>query len=136
MVTETRINFLMKKLGITREEALELEGYDSDVNKNKKTQYDLTEEQKQNVAEMNRKRDHRKTGTRTVERKPNETKEGLIQALADFLTNECEFPINNDVFTCDAVTITNKNRMIHFICHGKEYDLQLIEKRPPKNTDF
>ena len=132
MVDETRIAFLMKKLGITREEALDLEGYDRDVNKNRKTEYDLTEEQKQNVAEMNRKREHRKSGPRTVERKPNETKEGLIKALDEFLTNDCRILIEPLTISCESVEITNKNRMIHFICNGKEYDLQLIEKRPPK----
>ena len=33
MVDEKRIALLMKNLNITREEALELEGYDDDVNK-------------------------------------------------------------------------------------------------------
>ena len=39
-IDEERIAFLMKKLGITREEAIELEGYDEDVKKNRKTQTD------------------------------------------------------------------------------------------------
>ena len=113
-VDEARIAFLMKKLGITREEAIDLEGYDEDVNKNRKTQYDLTEEQRKVVMEMNRKRDHKKSGPRKVERKPNELKEALVVALADFLENECEFTLNEEITYCDAVEITNKNRMIHF----------------------
>ena len=133
VIDEKRIEFLMKKLHISREEALELEGYDEDVNKNRATQYDLTPEQRKNVMEMNRKREHKKTGPRKTERKPNELKEALVSALADFLENECEFTINNDVNYCDSVEITNKNRMIHFISMGKEFDLQLIEKRAPKN---
>lgn len=132
VVDEARIAFLMKKLGITREEALDLEGYDEDVNKNRKTPYDLTEEQRKNVMEMNRKRDHKKSGPRKVERKPNELKEALVVALADFLENECEFTLNEEITYCDAVEITNKNRMIHFKVGEKEFDLQLIEKRPPK----
>lgn len=131
-VDEARIAFLMKKLGITREEALDLEGYDEDVNKNRKTQYDLTDEQRKNVMEMNRKREHRKSGPRKVERKPNELKEALVVALADFLENECEFTLVDVLTYCDAVEITNKNRMIHFKVGEKEFDLQLIEKRPPK----
>lgn len=131
-VDEARIAFLMKKLGITREEALDLEGYDEDVNKNRKTPYDLTEEQRKAVMEMNRKRDHKKSGPRKVERKPNELKEALVVALADFLENECEFTLNEEITYCDAVKITNKNRMIHFKVGEKEFDLQLIEKRPPK----
>lgn len=132
MVDEKRIAFLMKTLGISREEALDLESYDEDVNKNRKTQYDLTAEQQKNVAEMNRKRDHKKSGPRKVERKPNELKEALVIALADFLENECEFTLNEELIYCDAVEITNKNRMIHFKVGEKEFDLQLIEKRPPK----
>lgn len=131
-VDEARIAFLMKKLGISREEALDLEGYDEDVNKNRKTQYDLTEEQRKNVMEMNRKREHRKSGPRKVERKPNEVKEALVVALADFLENECEFMLADTLTYCDAVEITNKNRMIHFKVGEKEFDLQLIEKRAPK----
>lgn len=131
-VDEARIAFLMKKLGITREEAIDLEGYDEDVNKNRKTQYDLTEEQRKVVMEMNRKRDHKKSGPRKVERKPNELKEALVVTLADFLENECEFTLNEEITYCDAVEITNKNRMIHFKVGEKEFDLQLIEKRPPK----
>ena len=131
-VDEARIAFLMKKLGISREEALDLEGYDEDVNKNRKTQYDLTEEQRKNVMEMNRKREHRKSGPRKVERKPNEVKEALVVALADFLENECEFVLADMLTYCDAVEITNKNRMIHFKVGEKEFDLQLIEKRAPK----
>lgn len=131
-VDEARIAFLMKKLGISREEALDLEGYDDDVNKNRKTQYDLTDEQRKNVMEMNRKREHRKSGPRKVERKPNELKEALVTALADFLENECEFILADKTTYCDVVEITNKNRMIHFTVGDKEFDLQLIEKRPPK----
>ena len=40
-IDEKRIAMLMKTLDITREEALELEGYDADVTADKKTQYDL-----------------------------------------------------------------------------------------------
>lgn len=132
MIDEARIAFLMKKLGITREEALDLESYDEDVKKNRKTQYDLTPEQIKNVQDMNRRVDHRKSGPRKVERKPNELKEALVACLADFLENECEFMLKEELIYCDAVEITNKNRMIHFKVNEKEFDLQLIEKRPPK----
>lgn len=133
MIDEERIEFLMKKLDITREEALDIEGYDDDVDHNRKTEHDLTPEQVRVVQEMNRKVQHKKYGTVHRERKPNEIKEGIVQSLADFLENECEFTLNDSIIYCGEVEITNKNRMIHFSCNGKEYDLQLIEKRPPKN---
>lgn len=132
MIDEARIAFLMKKLGISREEALDLENYDEDVKKNRKTQYDLTPEQIKNVQDMNRRIDHKKSGPRKVERKPNELKEAIVACLADFLENECEFILKDVLTYCGDVEITNKNRMIHFVAGGKEFDLQLIEKRPPK----
>ena len=132
MIDEARIAFLMKQLGISREEAIDLENYDEDVNKNRKTEHDLTPEQIKNVQEMNRKIQHRKYGSVHRERKPNEVKEALVIALADFLENECEFTLKDVLTYCDAVEITNKNRMIHFKVNDKEFDLQLIEKRPPK----
>ena len=131
-IDEERIAFLMKKLGITREEAIELEGYDEDVKKNRKTQYDLTPEQIKNVQDMTRHCDHKKSGPRTIERKPNELKEAIVACLADFLENECEFTLKDELTYCGNVEITNKNRMIHFAAGGKEFDLQLIEKRTPK----
>lgn len=131
-IDEERIAFLMKKLSITREEAIELEGYDEDVKKNRKTQYDLTPEQIKNVQDMTRHCDHKKSGPRTIERKPNELKEAIVACLADFLENECEFILKDVLTYCGDVEITNKNRMIHFSAGGKEFDLQLIEKRTPK----
>ena len=132
MIDEARIAFLMKKLGISREEALDLENYDEDVKKNRKTQYDLTPEQIKNVQDMNRRIDHKKSGPRKVERKPNELKEAIVEELADFLANVCELEVNNAVSFCSSVEITNKNRMIHFKVGEKEFDLQLIEKRASK----
>ena len=132
MINEERIAFLMKKLDISREEALELEGYDDDVNHDRKTQYDLTPEQVANVQEMNRKHEHKKYGHKRKERKPNEQKIAIMAVLRDFLANECEIPFNDELLYCDEVVLTNVTRMLHFKCGKKEYDLQLIEKREAK----
>lgn len=132
MVDEERITFLMKQLDITREEAIELEQYDDDVNRNKKTEHDLTPDKVRVVQEMTRKVQHKKYGSVKRERKPNEIKEALVAEITNFLKNECEFIINDTFTSCDSVEITNKNRMIHFKVNDKEFDLQLIEKRPPK----
>lgn len=132
MVDEERIAFLMKQLDITREEAIELEQYDDDVNRNKKTEHDLTPDKVRVVQEMTRKVQHKKYGSVKRERKPNEIKEALVAEITNFLKNECEFIINDNFTSCDSVEITNKNRMIHFKVNDKEFDLQLIEKRPPK----
>lgn len=128
MIDEERIEFLMKKLDITREEALDLEGYDDDVEHNRKTEHDLTPEQIKVVQEMNRKVQHKKYGTVHRERKPNETKEAIVAELAEFLAEDAQGQAYEDVI------VTNKNRMIHFRIGEKEFDLQLIEKRQSKQN--
>jgi len=127
-IDEKRIAFLMKQLDITREEALELEGYDDDVNHNRKTKHDLTPEQEKVVQEMNRKKDHRKYGHVHRERKPNELKIAIMAELADFLREDAQGQVYEDV------ELTNVSRMLHFRVGEKEFDLQLIEKRGPNQN--
>ena len=127
-IDEKRIAFLMKQLDITREEALELEGYDDDVNHNRKTKHDLTPEQEKVVQEMNRKKDHRKYGHVHRERKPNELKIAIMAELADFLREDAQGQVYEDV------ELTNISRMLHFRVGEKEFDLQLIEKRGPNQN--
>lgn len=126
MVDEKRIAFLMKKLDITREEALELEGYDDDVNKGKKTEYDLSKEQEKVVHDLMRKKEHAKMGTVKRERKPNETKEAIIAELFKFLAEDAQ----NQAY--ENVNVANKSRTITFSIGEKQFELNLIEKRPPK----
>ena len=132
-LTEQNILDYMKRNKCDRDEAIDLIKYDNAIEDGEDTEYDLTPEQKETVKAMMRKTDHKKSGKRTVERKPNELKEALVVSLADFLENVCEFELNGELTYCGGVEITNKNRMIHFISNGKEFDLQLIEKRPKKS---
>jgi len=132
IMNEKTILDYMKRNKCSREEAIDLIKYDCDVEDGVDTEYDLTEEQKKVVQDMNRKIDHKKHGTVKRERKPNELKEALVAALADYLENACEFELNGETSYCGDVEITNKNRMIHFTSGDKEFDLQLIEKRAKK----
>ena len=126
-VDEKRIEFLMKKLGCSREEALDLEGYDADVSKGKATAHDLTPEQQANVKKMMRQVDHAKPQNPVKrERKPNELKEAIIAELAEFLKEDAQGQVYEDV------EITNISRMIAFQVGEKRFELTLIEKRPPK----
>ena len=127
-IDEKRITFLMKKLGISREEALDLEGYDEKVNHNEKTEHDLTPEQVAVVQEMTRKVDHKKYGHVHRERKPNELKIAIMAELADFLREDAQGQVYEDV------ELTNVSRMLHFRVGEKEFDLQLIEKRGPNQN--
>lgn len=128
MVDEKRIAMLMKKLDITREEALELEGYDADVNKGKKTQYDLTPEQEKVAKKMTHVTEYAKSASVRRERKPNELKEAIVAELANYLAEEAQGQVYEDV------TVTNKSRMIAFSVNGKRFELALVEKREPKDN--
>lgn len=126
MAGDQRVMELMEKLGISREEAEDLVRYDDDVEDGKKTKYDLTPEQQANVTAMNRKVEHQKGKGNRSQRKPNEVKESIIKELAEFLREDAQGQLYEEVI------ITNANRMITFIVNGKSYDLTLIEKRAPK----
>lgn len=123
---EKQVAELMQKLKISEEEAIEIIKYDEDVEDGKKTEYDLTPEQEANVKSMARKVGHKKTAGQPRNRKPNETKEAIIQELAEFLKEDAQGQLYEDV------AITNPNRMIAFVVNGKSYELTLIEKRAPK----
>ena len=133
VLNEKTIADYMKRNKCSRDEAIDLIKYDIAVEDGEETEYDLTEEQKKVVQDMNRKIDHKKPTNVKRERKPNELKEALVAALADYLENVCELDMaDSGLIYCENVEITNKNRMIHFSCKDKEFDLQLIEKRAKK----
>ena len=123
-IDEKRIAMLMKTLDITREEALELEGYDADVTADKKTQYDLSPEQQKVASEMARA--DVEVGKRKSTRKPNELKEAIVREIAEFLSEDALGQMY------EAVQIANANRTITFAVGDKQFELNLIEKRKPK----
>lgn len=123
-IDEKRIAYLMKTLDISREEALELEGYDADVTAGKKTEYDLSAEQQKVVSEMTRA--DSEVGKRKNNRKPNELKEGIVREIAEFLAEDALGQVY------ESVEIANPNRTIVFKVGDKRFELNLIEKRAPK----
>lgn len=126
---EQHIQNLMKTLGITREEAIELEEYDDDVNHGKKTQYDLTPEQEMVARKMTRVTNNAKHRNTTRERKPNVIKESTIAEIANFLKEDAQSQVFEDV------TIVNKSRKINFSVNGIDYTLDLIEHRKKKEEN-
>lgn len=123
-IDEKRIAYLMKTLDISRDEALELEGYDADVTAGKKTEYDLSAEQQKVVSEMTRA--DSEVGKRKNNRKPNELKEGIVREIAEFLAEDALGQ------AYESVEIANPNRTIVFKVGDKRFELNLIEKRAPK----
>ena len=122
---EKRIAELMKQLGCSRKEAEDIILYDEEVEDGKATEYDLTPEQQANVKEMARKVEHKKGKKR--ERKPNELKEAIVAEMADFLAEDAQGQVYENV------VITNVNRMVSFEVNGKHFELTLVEKRPAKS---
>lgn len=127
VLNEKTIAQYMKVNKCDREEAIDLIKYDIAVEEGEETEYDLTKEQAEVVKTMMRKTDHAKQdGKVKRERKPNELKEAIIAELAEFLREDAQGQVYEEV------EITNKSRMISFRVNDKRFELTLIEKRPPK----
>ena len=126
ILNERTIVDYMKRNKCDREEAIELIKYDIAVESGENTEYDLSPEQQKVVQEMNRKIDHAKTGKVKRERKPNELKEAIVAEIAEFLREDAQGQMYDDV------QILNVNRQIGFAVGDKKFELTLVEKRPPK----
>jgi fatty acid-binding protein DegV len=128
ILNERTIADYMKRNKCSREDAIDLIKYDIAIESGEDTEYDLSEEQEQVVKTMMRKVDHAKQdGKVKRERKPNELKEAIIAELAEFLREDAQGQVYEDV------EVTNISRMIAFTVGEKKFELTLIEKRPPKN---
>jgi hypothetical protein len=127
VLNEKTIAQYMKVNKCDREEAIDLIKYDIAVEEGEETEYDLTKEQAEVVKTMMRKTEHAKQdGKVKRERKPNELKEAIIAELAEFLREDAQGQVYEEV------EVTNKSRMIAFAVGDKRFELTLIEKRPPK----
>lgn len=109
---------LMKTLGISEAEALDIIKTDEQIDKGVDP-FPLTAEQKKLEKKM-RQADRKPTTYKftTRERKKNETKGDLIAEIAQFLTEKVE-----------NLAIPNAERMISFEKDGKKFELTLIQKR-------
>ena len=127
ILNEKTIADYMKRNKCDRDEAIDLIKYDIAVESGEDTEFDLTEEQTENVKKMMRKVDHAKQSGKVVrERKPNELKEAIVAEVAEFLREDALGQAYADV------EVTNKNRQIAFSVGDKKFELTLVEKRPPK----
>ena len=125
---EQQILQMMKSLGLTRKEAIELIAEDEAVDKMtvKQAESDLTPEQKRAIKKA-------KGGARAVNaygrevkviRKQDETKRELIQKIAAYLQSG-DLPLL-------AVDVANPEREIKFKLGDENFSLTLVRHRPPK----
>ena len=127
-ITEEAIAKLMKKLDISRDEAIEVLRDDEDIEHGKEKSFDLTPEQEKQAKKYANVREHkRKTPAtyqwNTRERKADTTKEGVIEQISQFLTEN----------GYENVEILNKSKLISFKIGEDTYELDLKRKRKPKN---
>ena len=118
-----QIQKLMKTLDISEVEAREILAYDEDVDKGKKTEFDLTPEQEKSTRKY-RQAERKQTAYNFTkrERKPDLEKRQIIEEIANFLSEKDDFD----------VSIIKKEREISLIVGSNDYSITLIKHRPPK----
>ena len=117
---------IMTALKVSEAEAREILAYDAEVEHTSKAEFDLPPDK----LEVARKFAH--TGTRKMketglnlpkkERKPNEAKREIVEALRQAISE-----------MSDNVTVTNIERQISFELDGETYEVTLVQKRKPKS---
>lgn len=120
-----QIKRIMNGLNCSEAEAKEIYACDREIDRGEKHEFDLPPE-KEKIAMKFANATTRKRPTSyqftARKRKPNPTKEELIAALANYLTNQDEIDVSN-------VQVTNKTRQVAFSIGEKNFELTLIEKR-------
>lgn len=123
-MAETQLERIMRNLKCTQAEAEAILAEDKVIDRGGRTSFDLDPQ-----AEKQAKK-YANAGTRTTKSEKsarkapeNPTKEGVITAISNFLTEN----------GYQSVEITNKTRQIAFKIGEDAYEITLIAKRKPKN---
>ena len=121
---ETQVDRIMKNLRCSREEAEAILAEDKRIDRGERTDFDL-DPQAEKLAKKYANAGTRTTkGEKTARKAPeNPTKEGVITAISNFLTEN----------GYQSVEITNKTRQIAFTIGADAYEITLIAKRKPKS---
>lgn len=123
---EKRVDELVESLGCSIFEAEQILADDKTIDKGGRTDFDLSKEDEKKAlkyANVKTKRKPMIPNLQKREKKPDPTKEGVIQAIFDFL-------VENGY---ESVEITNKTKLISFKIADDNYEFNLIRKRKPKN---
>lgn len=122
----SQVENLMKALGVSKEEALQIIADDNDIDKGKAKDFDLTKEQEKNAKHYRQTHQKKKSGKPVKrEHKPNVYKANLIAYLAECL---------QDYNDADFVQIANKEREIVFKnSQNVEFSVTLVQHRAKKS---
>ncbi len=121
-----RVDELVETLGCSIAEAKQIVEDDKKIDKGQAVDFGLTKEQEKQALKMANVKEHKKPMVLNLqkrERKADTTKEGVIQAVYDFLVES----------GYADVEITNKSKLIAFKIGDDSYEFNLIRKRKPKN---
>lgn len=124
-MAESQKEKLMRVLGCTEAEAVDIIETDKIIDKGGRTPYDLTPEQEKEAKAFARTRTVYNFDTSNRQRKENPTKASIIQELAEFLQNQSENAVVD-------LEITNKERQIAFSIGSNRFELTLVQKRAQK----
>ena len=119
------VDELVDKLGCSIAEAEQILIDDKKIDRGQAVDFGLTKEQEKAALKSANVKTHRKPAVYKFdkkERKADPTKEGVIQAVFDFL-------VENGYADCE---ITNKSKLISFKIADDSYEFNLIRKRKPK----
>lgn len=142
---QERIATLMKTLGVTEEEAIEIIKDDDDIDHDLPKDYDLTEEQLKVAKKMKNAPRTVKDAfgkTRQVRKTTDELKIGLVKAIAESLTDlsvdyievSTDSKTKEDIKTekvaeIENLKIDNPTKIITFDFKGENYKIDLIRVR-------
>ena len=123
---EKRVDELVDLLGCSIVEAEKIIEDDKKIDKNQEVDFGLSKEEEKKALKYANVKEHKKPAVYKFdkrERKADTTKEGVIEQIAQFLTEN----------GYANVEITNKSKLIAFSIGDDNYEFNLIRKRKPKN---
>lgn len=123
-MADTQIDRIMKNLRCSREEAESILSEDKRIDRGERVDFDLDLETEKRAKKFANAGTRTTKEGKTARKAPeNPTKEGVITAISNFLTEN----------GYDSVEITNKTRQIAFKIGEDAYEITLIAKRKPKS---
>jgi hypothetical protein len=123
-----RIDEIVDLLGCSIAEAKQIIADDKAIDKGERMSFDLTPEQEKQAKKYANVREHKRKTPASYkwekrERKADTTKEGVIEQISQFLTDN----------GYQSVEILNKSKLISFKIGEDTYEFDLKRKRKPKS---
>ena len=122
-MAEPQIQRIMRGLGCSQDEAMQILLADKAIDRGERMEFDLSPEAEKQAKKFANTGTRQANGQKTErKRKENPTKATVIAELAQFLAES----------GYEMVEITNKERQIAFKVGENTFELTLVQKRKPK----